>query len=314
MLKNKYVAFAVVVMSLLPLVISKVSPFINHGWFAFLGVSYITFRCVQVIVESYDGLIYKMTVTETLSFLLFFPSLSSGPIDRSRRFLKDYHNVLSKEDYCEYLGTGIYKLLIGVLYKFVLSAFTYNILMEYAHIYTPKKLIIYAYLYGIYMFFDFAGYSLMAIGTGYILGIKVPENFNAPFISKDIKDFWNRWHISLSHWFRDFVFSRFTVSSIKKKRFKSRVSMAFVGYMINMTLMGLWHGLTIDYILYGIYHGLLLGLNEYYQKKCPLYKKYKKNKVYIFIQWFITLNLVMFGFLIFSGKFMEVIRLILERI
>lgn len=78
-------------------------------------------------------------------------------------------------------------------------------------------MLFYGYSYGFYMFFDFAGYSLMAIGTSYILGIKTPENFNKPFISKDIKEFWDRWHITLSHWFRDFVFSRFCNEMYKEK-------------------------------------------------------------------------------------------------
>lgn len=80
-------------------------------------------------------------------------------------------------------------------------------------------LIIYMYLYGFYLFFDFAGYSLMAVGTSKVFGINTPMNFNKPFIAKDMKDFWNRWHISLSHWFRDFVFNRLVFKMFKDKIF-----------------------------------------------------------------------------------------------
>ena len=80
----------------------------------------------------------------------------------------------------------------------------------------------YMYTYGFYLFFDFAGYSHMAIGAGYIFGIKVPENFDRPFISKDIKEFWNRWHMTLSMWFRDFIFSRMMMRILKKKVFKKQ--------------------------------------------------------------------------------------------
>ena len=167
--------------------------------------------------------------------------------------------------------------------------------------------ILYMYVYGFYLFFDFAGYSNMAIGVSYIFGIKTPENFNMPFISKDIKEFWDRWHISLSHWFRDFVFSRYSMAAIRGKWFSDRVVMSSIGFIINMGIMGVWHGLSISYIIYGLYHGILLALNDVYQKKFRFHKKHKKERWYQFLSWFITFNLVMFGFFIFSEHFVELL-------
>lgn len=168
-------------------------------------------------------------------------------------------------------------------------------------------------LYLIYLFFDFAGYSAMAVGTSYLLGIKTPDNFNKPFLSVDIKDFWNRWHITLSSWFRDFIFTRFMVDSARKKRFSNRLTGASVGLILNMLIMGVWHGLEGHYILYGLYHGILLAVVEVYQKKSKFYKKYRNNKCYVVCSWFINLNIVMLGFLIFSGYLTEVWNLILTR-
>ena len=167
--------------------------------------------------------------------------------------------------------------------------------------------LVYMYTYGLYLFFDFAGYSLMAVGASYIFGIRTPDNFNKPFISKDIKEFWDRWHITLSHWFRDFIFSRLMMGFIKNKIFKSKLTGASVGFIVNMTIMGLWHGLTLYYVLYGLYHGLLLAGTEVFQKKSKFYKKHKKDKWFIAVEWFLTFNLVMFGFFIFSGRFTELI-------
>ena len=130
----------------------------------------------------------------------------------------------------------------------------------------------------------------MAIGTSYILGIRTPENFNKPFISKDIKEFWDRWHITLSHWFRDFLFSRYMMSALRSKKFKNRLNAASAGFIINMFVMGIWHGLSKDYLLYGLYHGVLLALTERYQKK-KWYRKVKNKKWYQIISWFVTLNL-----------------------
>ena len=164
---------------------------------------------------------------------------------------------------------------------------------------TLFNIISYMYAYTLYLFFDFAGYSLFAIGTGYILGIKVPENFNKPFISKDMKEFWTRWHISLSRWFGDYIFSRFVLNSMRKKRFKSRFTASHVAQILTMFVMGLWHGLTVYYILYGLYQGIALVLTDIYQRKSKFYKKYKKNKVFNCIQVVVTFHIVSFGMLLF---------------
>ena len=117
-----------------------------------------------------------------------------------------------------------------------------------------------------------------------------------------MKDFWNRWHITLSNWFRDFLFSRFMMASIRGKWFNDKLVGASIAFIINMLVMGIWHGIGINFILYGLYHGVLLSVTEIYQKKSKFYKKYKKNTIYKLVSWFLTFNFVMFGFLIFSGK------------
>ena len=230
--------------------------------------------------------------------------LFTGPIDRSRRFLADWNRVLPRADYMELCGKGIWKLLLGAVYKMVLAAGAYKI-MGYLETGTAwYHWIGYAYAYGMYLFFDFAGYSLMAVGSSYVLGIETPDNFNMPFISRDIREFWDRWHITLSHWFRDFIFTRFVMYSSKKKWFSSRLQRACAGFFVDMGIMGLWHGITPSYILYGLYHGLLLAATETYQKKSSFYKRNKNKTWYQILSWAITMQLVMFGFFLFSGKLM----------
>lgn len=300
--RNPYIYGHAVLFALLPLLVSKIGGLYGKSIFGFLGISYICFKVLQIIVESYDGVIKKINVIEFLNFILFFPCISSGPIDRSRRFSEDYEKIYKRTEYLELLGNGLYKIILGLFYKFVCSAIFYQLLTDvFSERYKPAYLFGYAYVYGFYMFFDFAGYSAMAVGTSYIVGIKTPDNFNKPFLSVDIKDFWNRWHITLSSWFRDFVFTRFMIDSSRKKRFKKRLNGAAVGLILNMLIMGLWHGLEAHYIAYGIYHGILLAITEIYQKKSKLYANYKNHKLYKVVSWCITINMVMFGFLIFSG-------------
>ena len=303
-----------VMLSILPLVVNKVFALTQLHLLAFIGISYMSFKTIQIMLEISDGLIKEKTsVKDYLQFLLFFPTVSSGPIDRSRRFLKEINEVMPRKDYLELAGDGIYRIVLGLLYKVVLSTYVYQMLLALSNTGTVVYSIKYMYLYTLYLFFDFAGYSLMAVGSSNILGIQTPMNFNKPFLSVDIKDFWTRWHITLSTWLRDFVFSRVLMQVIRKKWFKNRLHNAAYAYMVNMLVMGFWHGISVSYIAYGFYHGVLMSGFEIYQKKSTFYKKHKDKTWYKLMSWFVTMNLVMVGFFIFSGEPYKIIRTILSR-
>jgi len=280
----------------------------------FLGISYMTFKVLQIIFETYDGIIKEpVGLIDYLQFLLFFPTISSGPIDRSRRFMEDIHQTIPRAEYIELLGTGLFRLLLGLVYKVVLSSLLYLAMNHIPHRGLLFTTVSYMYLYTFYLFFDFAGYSLMAVGVSNIMGIQTPMNFNKPFLSIDIKDFWNRWHITLSTWLRDFIFSRIVMKSMRHKWFKTRLTTAMVAFMLNMIFMGFWHGLSWSYIIYGVYHGVLMAGFEWYQKKSKFYKKYKQKTAYKVVSWFVTIHLVMIGLLIFSGKPYEFIIKLLTK-
>ena len=303
-----------VMLSILPLVVNKVFAITQLHLLAFIGISYMSFKTIQIMLEISDGLIKeKISVKDYLQFLLFFPTVSSGPIDRSRRFLKEINEVMPRKDYLELAGDGIYRIVLGLLYKVVLSTYVYQILLALSNTGTVVYSIKYMYLYTLYLFFDFAGYSLMAVGSSNVLGIQTPMNFNKPFLSIDIKDFWTRWHITLSTWLRDFVFSRVLMQVIRKKWFKNRLHNAAYAYMVNMLVMGFWHGISVSYIAYGFYHGILMSGFEIYQKKSTFYKKHKNKTWYKLMSWFVTMNLVMVGFFIFSGEPYKIITAILSR-
>ena len=303
-----------VILSILPLVVNKVFAITQLHLLSFIGISYMSFKTIQIMLEISDGLIKeRISVKDYLQFLLFFPTVSSGPIDRSRRFLKEINEVMPRKDYLELAGDGIYRIVLGLLYKVVLSTYVYQILLALSNTGTVVYSIKYMYLYTLYLFFDFAGYSLMAVGSSNVLGIQTPMNFNKPFLSIDIKDFWTRWHITLSTWLRDFVFSRVLMQVIRKKWFKNRLHNAAYAYMVNMLVMGFWHGISVSYIAYGFYHGILMSGFEIYQKKSTFYKKHKNKTWYKLISWFVTMNLVMVGFFIFSGEPYKIIIAILSR-
>ncbi len=293
-------------LTLFPLVACKISGAFGESLLGFTGISYLTFKAVQVLIEVHDGLIEKLSPSDWLAFLLFFPVFTFGPIDRSRRFLEDLHTVRPRDEYAEMLARGILLIALGLVYKVVVAGLIHRYYSPApwgAGAFGAELLaqIETAYRYGTYLFFDFAGYSLMAMGASYCFGVRTPRNFRAPFLAVDIKDFWNRWHITLSFWLRDFVFIRLSRTLLRRKVFKRRLHTAQCALIANMLVMGVWHGLSPNYVLYGLFHGVLLAATEGFQKT-RFYRAHRKNVVYKTASWFVTMQLVMFGFALFSGQ------------
>ena len=296
-----------------PLVIYKVGAVFDQNLLGFIGISYLTFKAVQVLIEMRDGLIEYLTPLDYAYFLTFFATFTSGPIDRSRRFMEDADARPDRRAYADLLTRGVLMLFAGAVMQLVLATMArgfYDPASAPAGVLTVDALavpaavreVVRAYGYAAYLFFDFAGYSLMAVGASCCFGIATPANFRAPYVAVDIKDFWNRWHITLSTWLRDFVFMRFVRTATKRKLFANRVQTACAGYLVNMALMGAWHGLTVDYLAYGVYHGLLLAAAEVYQKRSAFYKRHRRERWYRLLSWFITMQLVVLGFALFSGQ------------
>lgn len=292
-----------------PLLIYKATVAVGGGILGFLGISYITFKSAQVLIEIRDGLISELSASDYLYFLTFFPTFTSGPILRSRTFVEDIHSTLSRDQYLDRLYRGLGWLIVGAVYKFVGGA-----LAQWATWFLPSLIgtstaftfgatqVVSCVAYGVYEFFDFAGYSHMAMGVGLCLGVEVMRNFNKPFLSLDLKDFWTRWHISLSTWVRDFVFMRFVQTSMEHKWFKSRLTTACVGYMINMVLIGLWHGFNLDYLVYGVFYGLCMAGVELMQKRWKFYKAHRRDKWFQVCEWAVNMVVVFMGFALFNGQ------------
>lgn len=301
--RTRPLLWAAVILALGPLGLIKLGevwqPF---SLFRLMGASYMSFRAVQLLLDIYDGRLQKLRPVALGYFLLFFPAVSSGPIDRYRRFLSDLDRPPDREHYRTLLAQGIWKLAGGCVSAVVISGF----IQQYWLAALPESgfgaTLSYMYGYTFYLFFNFAGYSSMAIGTGYLLGIQMPENFNQPFLSVDMKDFWSRWHISLSTWLRDYLYSRFVMKSLKQKRFSNPRTASYLGYVLNMMAMGAWHGLQPQYLLYGVYHSALMCLNEVLDLHCKPFRSFKNHGAGQVVCVLVTFHLFSFGLLIFSGR------------
>lgn len=307
---NTAIFYFAVITSILPLAVAKLMPyFTTVNLVTFLGISYLTFRGSQIVMETRDGLIKEdPPLHRLLYFILFFPTISSGPIDRYRRFEKELNSEINREQYKLLLYDGINKIFLGFLYKYIIgyaiNHYFISNLGSIAHNHFQNNLY-YMYAYSLYLFFDFAGYSNFAIGVSYLMGIKSPENFNQPFLSRNIKDFWNRWHMSLSFWFRDYVYMRFVFLVTKKKWIKNRNVISNLGYILLFLLMGVWHGLAIQYILYGVYHALLMVAYNSFERFNKKHKWWPQNKFTHVLAVIITFHFICFGFYIFSGYFIK---------
>lgn len=270
---------------------------------AFLGISYVTFRSLDAIVCVQDRLIAKLPFGQYLAYLFFFGTISAGPIDRYRRFETDWKRRRTREEFLQDLDGAVHRVFRGFFYKFIAAALVKRYWLDVAAAGSgPWSTLSYMYAYSLHLFFDFAGYSAFAIGVSYLFGIHTPENFNRPFLARNIREFWNRWHVTLSWWLRDHVYMRFVMAATRGRWFRSRYLASYLGFFLAFGLMGLWHGAAVHYLLYGAYHGALLSAYEAFARWNKGRNLWRDGPLWRAAAVAVTFNCVCFGFLLFSGR------------
>jgi membrane protein involved in D-alanine export len=296
--------YAAVGLGLLPLAAAKFFPVIWPGTeFGFLGISYVTFRALDLVFCLRDNVITTPGTLDLFMFMFFFPTISSGPIDRYRRFVPEWRRRRTRAEFLNDLDGAVHRLFRGFFYKFIIAALIKEYWLERAaasgHF---RALLSYMYAYSLYLFFDFAGYSAFAIALSYLFGVHTPENFDKPFLARNIRDFWNRWHITLSFWFRDHVYMRFLLAASRGRWFASKHTAAILGYFLAFGLMGLWHGIEPHYIIYGLYQAVLLSVFHVYSNRKKAPRPARDSWWRRAAAVFLTFQFVCFGLLIFSGR------------
>jgi membrane protein involved in D-alanine export len=301
--RSKPAFYVALGLSILPLCATKLLPwFPGENALGFIGISYVTFRALDVIFSIHDKVITTLSPAQFFAYIFFFPTVSSGPVDRYRRFGQDWNKIRGRPEFLEDLDAFIQRLFQGFLYKYIIAALLKTYWLDPA----GKHLGFfhaanYMYAYTFYLFFDFAGYSAFAIGFSRLLGIRTPENFDKPFLSRNIRDFWNRWHISLSFWFRDHIYMRFLLAAAKGKWFKGKHTSSYIGLFLTFGLMGVWHGLESYYLIYGAYHALLLCGYDVFSRWNKKTKYWADGRVHRATDIVLTFHAIAFGLLIFSG-------------
>lgn len=226
-----------------------------------LGFSYLAFRLLHVLRDRVSGRLPAMNLREFATYALFFPAFTSGPIDRAERFLKDLHanSAISTPEFIE----GACRLLIGLFKKFALADTLALIALNdqnAAQINSPLWLWVVVYAYAWRLYFDFSGYTDMALGLARWLGVRLPENFERPYTKPNLTQFWNSWHITLAQWFRAYFFN--PITRALRSRPLPPVVIIFLGQAGTMLLIALWHGITWNFAVWGAWHALGLFIHN----------------------------------------------------
>lgn len=285
----------------------RFSPFIEQTYMT-VGLSYVMFRLIHIIVDVYGGAIKKpISMISYLNYVCFFPNYISGPIQRFQDYTQQEDGLGSKALRWEDFKMTIPKIINGYL-KVILVAPC----LIYLHTKLPFQVnspavayedfwLVFAFLsYTLYLYYNFSGYMEIVISVGYLLGFELPANFNRPFSAKNFIEFWSRWHITLSEWFRTYLFNPLLKAA--SNRWRSISAAPYLGvaaFFVTFFVMGIWHGSTIVFAIYGLFLGLGISLNKLYQvfaKKWLGKKRYSGLKQ----KWFYSMLCTGFTFSYFS--------------
>jgi alginate O-acetyltransferase complex protein AlgI len=240
---------------------------LRHAPVVVVGLSYLVFKAVHYLVDVAAGRIAAPGFRSYLAFMAFLPTFLSGPMDRYDRFRRDFENPAPLDR--AQTADALWRIVVGLFKKYVLAAVLAPFAFPAFATTDPGDLSVSTlwmamYAYGFQIYFDFAGYSDLAVGSGRLFGIRVPENFRAPYLARNIIEFWNGWHMTLSGWLRDYLFMPIGKSLMKRSRRGGTLRVAAASYVATFAVAGAWHGDGLNFVAWGIYQGLGLSACKWY--------------------------------------------------
>ena len=278
-----------------------------------VGISFFVFQSMSYTIDIYRRELQPLrSWLDYLFYLSFFPQLVAGPIVRARDFIpqiRQHPPLITREMF----GMGVFLLLTGLFKKAIISDYIslnfVDRIFEEPLLYSGFECLMGIYAYALQIYCDFSGYSDMAIGIALLLGFRFPKNFDAPYQSATITEFWRRWHISLSSWLRDYLY--ISLGGNRKGQWRT-----YLNLLLTMLLGGLWHGASLRFLLWGGLHGVALALHKRYLSVVPNAKRtgaemrpWSRIAGVLF-----TFNLVAFGWLIFRAESLQSAQLMLHQI
>lgn len=278
-----------------------------------VGLSFYVFQGLSYSIDAYRNSDAKpQPLLEVLLFVSFFPTLLAGPILRQSQFfpqlgLRDISHTDIQEGFALIIS-GLFKKVVLASY---LSEHIVRDVYQDPELYASTTVIIAVYAYSIQIFCDFSGYTDLALGVGRLMGYKLPQNFNAPYLATNLQDFWRRWHITLSLWLRDYLYIPLG---------GNKQGSVYLNLIITMGLGGLWHGSHLRFFIWGILHGLGLCLTHLW-KQIPLQATQASSFLGLhglqslvrLLGWVFTFNFVALAWIFFRAEDLERCQLILQR-
>ncbi len=265
-----------------------------------VGISFYTFQTLSYSIDIFRGKIEPCkSLLDFAFFVSFFPQLVAGPIVRAIDFLPQ----INKPYYLSRVGFGnaVFLIATGLVKKVVISDYIsvnfVDRVFDNPEIYSGFMNLMAVYGYSIQIYCDFSGYSDMAIGIAALLGYKLPINFNSPYKSKSITEFWRRWHISLSTWLRDYLY--ISVGGSRKGKIRT-----YINLLITMLLGGLWHGAALKFIIWGGIHGLGLAFHKFWSSLISI----KKNMIWSLFSILFTFHFVAFCWMYFRAIDIKIVE------
>jgi len=278
-----------------------------------VGVSFFTFQSLSYTIDIYRGTLKPVrSFFDYAFFVTFFPQLVAGPIVRAADFIPQIFKPLKVTD--EMIGRGIYLIASGVIKKTVIADFIstnfVDRIFDHPTLYTGLENLFGVYGYALQIYCDFSGYSDMAIGIALLMGFHFNLNFDSPYQSKSITEFWRRWHISLSTWLKDYLY--ISLGGNRKGRIRT-----YINLFITMLLGGLWHGAGFRFVLWGAMHGIALAFHklylEFFPAKTQNYRPVRKFIISAF-SMLITFHFVCFCWIFFRAGDMEIAKQMIRQI
>jgi len=261
-----------------------------------LGISFYTLQQIAFIVDSYEGLVKKKNFLDYTLFVVFFPQLIAGPIVHYKEVMPQFESLRGKIFSHAYIALGLFVFSLG-LFKKVIIADTFATWVhkgfDVEHTLSLFDAWISSLSYTFQLYFDFSGYSDMAIGIALLFNIKLPQNFNSPLKATGMIDYWKRWHITLTNFITSYIYTPIVRSFIPLTFHK-----AMFATVIVFLISGMWHGAGWTFIFWGFLHGAGVVINHYWQKKI-------KIKMPKYLAWFITFNFLNIGNVFFRAPDFE---------
>lgn len=258
-----------------------------------IGISFYIFQTLSYLFDVYKGKIKaEYSFSYYALYVSFFPTISSGPIERASHLLPQLKQI-HKAEY-ENLSYGLKKIGVGLFKKMIIAdTLAFYVDAAFDNIYEFQGgLLVLSFLYSIQIYCDFSGYSDIAVGCARMLGMKLVENFRTPYLASSVKDFWKRWHISLSSWLTDYVYIPLGGSRVNYGRY-------LVNLIITFLISGLWHGSNWTFVVWGLYHGVLLVIQA---AGTILFGNLFRNRISQLIKIPLTFLLIDIGWIFFRSS------------